>query len=404
VEEFVLLLSMAWAGIFTIRWSEERKKREAAQRAFEALREDARQRFDMGSQQLQMTHAAGETASRQLGEAMDYARTADAQLAGLKRQLTEEKRRGEATLSQVQLRADATLSQNQLRGQVVADKYMAEAHDWLLSKLTPNNLETTRGKWAKVLTFCEKYGFPMSQAQQRERDREIVDAFKDAVRKDLARQEQQRIKEQIRDEQKAAREYARAEEQAAREESAVKAALAKALQKVDAEHSAEVAALRSQLDLLAEKKRAMSLAQQTRTGHVYVISNIGSFGDGIFKIGMTRRLEPQDRVDELGDASVPFPFDVHMLISTSDAPALENALHRTFHEHRLNKVNLRKEFFRASIDQIAEVVRKSHGHVDYKATPDAFQFLETKAVEERGSMAFPLEFIEPTLDEQLAET
>ena len=79
---------------------------------------------------------------------------------------------------------------------------------------------------------------------------------------------------------------------------------------------------------------------------MYVLSNIGSFGEGVYKIGMTRRLEPQDRVRELGDASVPFPFDVHMMISCDDAPSLENALHRESHKQRVNKVNFRKEFFR----------------------------------------------------------
>jgi hypothetical protein len=92
----------------------------------------------------------------------------------------------------------------------------------------------------------------------------------------------------------------------------------------------------------------------TKTGHVYIISNVGSFGENIYKIGMTRRLEPMDRVKELGDASVPFPFDVHAMIRTSDAPSLENALHKHFERRRLNLENERKEFFRVSIDEIRE--------------------------------------------------
>jgi hypothetical protein len=90
----------------------------------------------------------------------------------------------------------------------------------------------------------------------------------------------------------------------------------------------------------------------TKTGHVYIISNVGSFGDNIYKIGMTRRLEPMDRVKELGDASVPFPFDVHAMIRSSNAPALENALHNHFAARRLNLENQRKEFFRVTIDEI----------------------------------------------------
>src|SRR5437868_4948931 len=89
---------------------------------------------------------------------------------------------------------------------------------------------------------------------------------------------------------------------------------------------------------------AVSMAQQTKAGHVYVISNIGTMGDGVFKIGMTRRLTPNERIDELGCAAVPFPFDVHMMIHCEDAPGLENALHHALHKRRINKVNLRKEF------------------------------------------------------------
>lgn len=87
------------------------------------------------------------------------------------------------------------------------------------------------------------------------------------------------------------------------------------------------------------------MAQQTRRGHVYIISNIGSFGESVFKIGMTRRLEPLDRVRKLGDASVPFLFDVHVMIFSEDAPMLERELHKRFAAHQVNRLNARKEFF-----------------------------------------------------------
>ena len=95
-----------------------------------------------------------------------------------------------------------------------------------------------------------------------------------------------------------------------------------------------------------------------KAGYVYVISNIGSFGPNVYKIGMTRRLDPQDRVDELGDASVPFNFDVHAMIFSDDAPALEAALHRAFEDRKINMVNTRREFFNVTLDEIKEVVKK----------------------------------------------
>lgn len=112
-----------------------------------------------------------------------------------------------------------------------------------------------------------------------------------------------------------------------------------------------------------------------RAGYVYVISNIGSFGENIFKIGMTRRLDPYERVTELSDASVPFNFDVHALIFCDDAPGLESALHREFEENRLNLVNLRREFFVASIEEIKDVIQRNYDKtVDFTDTPDAEQF------------------------------
>jgi hypothetical protein len=99
--------------------------------------------------------------------------------------------------------------------------------------------------------------------------------------------------------------------------------------------------------------------RNTRAGYVYIISNIGSFGENVYKIGLTRRLEPQERIDELGDASVPFRFDVHALIFSEDAPALENALHQAFIERRVNMINPRREFFRVTLEEIEHVIKNN---------------------------------------------
>ena len=112
-----------------------------------------------------------------------------------------------------------------------------------------------------------------------------------------------------------------------------------------------------------------------RAGYVYIISNIGAFGENVYKIGMTRRLDPQDRVDELGDASVPFNFDVHAMIFSDDAPALENALHKAFEKKKLNMVNQRREFFNVTLDEIKAVVKKNFDQtVEFIDVPDAEQY------------------------------
>ena len=112
-----------------------------------------------------------------------------------------------------------------------------------------------------------------------------------------------------------------------------------------------------------------------RAGYVYIISNIGSFGENVYKIGMTRRLDPQERIDELGDASVPFNFDVHAMIFSDDAPALEAALHKAFENRKVNMVNQRREFFNVTLAEIKEVVKKNFDKtVEFIDIPDAEQY------------------------------
>lgn len=204
--------------------------------------------------------------------------------------------------------------------------------------------------------------------------------------RDKEREEQRRIKEQMREEEKARRDFERAMREAEDEEARLKKAMEKARQEVEhataqerAKFEAQLAALNEQLKVAEEKnQRAISMAQRTRKGNVYIISNIGSFGEEVFKIGMTRRLEPMDRIWELSDASVPFDFDVHAMIACDDAPALESLLHSTFEEQRINKVNYRKEFFRASLERIRTIVAESNIQAEFTMLANAHEYRETQ--------------------------
>ena len=124
----------------------------------------------------------------------------------------------------------------------------------------------------------------------------------------------------------------------------------------------------------------MSRAQMTRSGHVYIISNIGSFGEDIHKIGMTRRLDPEDRIRELGGAPVPFRFDVHAMIYSEDAPTLENALHKALERRRVNRINPRKEFFNVSLEEIEEIVHQQDVNAEFIRIPPAEEFRKTLAI------------------------
>ena len=232
------------------------------------------------------------------------------------------------------------------------------------------------------------------------RNARITPAYRDArleelrwavalvVLREKEREEQRAIRERIREEEKARREYEKAMREAARDEERVQAAmekaraeLARASEEQKAQYEAQLAALQEKLtEAEARSQRALSMAQQTRSGHVYVISNVGSFGEDVFKIGMTRRLEPLDRVRELGDASVPFAFDVHAMIYSEDAPTLENALHRKFNELRLNKVNPRKEFFRVNLGDIRAATQEMGLTAQFTMLAQAQEYRESLAM------------------------
>lgn len=207
--------------------------------------------------------------------------------------------------------------------------------------------------------------------------------------KEREKEEQRRIREQIREEEKAQREIERALKEAAKEEDflqkaleKVQAQVAKANDEQRAGFEAKLLELQGRLaEAEAKNQRALSMAQQTKAGHVYVISNVGSFGEDVLKVGMTRRLEPVDRIRELGDASVPFGFDIHAMIWTNDAPALERELHKRFVRSQINKVNPRKEFFRIPLGEVRGCVEAMGLDAVWTISADATQYRETLAIE-----------------------
>ena len=203
------------------------------------------------------------------------------------------------------------------------------------------------------------------------------------------REEQQRIKERIREEEKARREFERAMKDAAKEQDMLRKAMEKAQQQMSQasaeqreKYEQQLAELADKLRLAEEKnQRALSMAQQTKRGHVYIISNIGSFGEHVYKIGLTRRLEPLDRVRELGDSSVPFSFDVHAMIFSEDAPSLENQLHKHFVLLQMNKVNHRKEFFRVDLAHIRQEIEELGISAKWTMLADAAEYRESLAID-----------------------
>jgi predicted RNase H-like nuclease (RuvC/YqgF family) len=210
------------------------------------------------------------------------------------------------------------------------------------------------------------------------------------VQKERIKEEQRALREQMRQEAEEHRQLEQQRKQVEKEEEKYKNEIASITQQIS--QSADdnkiiqlqerIAQLQVQLTAVEEKKEQILNRQNGQAGYVYLISNLGAFGDNVFKIGMTRRLEPQDRINELGDASVPFPFDVHSFIFSDDAVGLESRIHKMLNSNRLNKINLRKEFFTISIDELEQLVYSLEPSAEFNRTLLAEQYHQSLSITE----------------------
>ena len=208
------------------------------------------------------------------------------------------------------------------------------------------------------------------------------------VQRERAKEEQRALREQMRQEAEERKRLEAEKKKVEAEEKKYQQEMQRIVEQMQSAHDAEHEKLRKRLAELealqtdVEKKKADIInLQNGKAGTVYVISNIGSFGENVFKVGMTRRIDPQDRVNELGDASVPFPFDVHSFIFSQDAVALETALHHELNDRRVNKVNLRKEFFHVTIEELEKMVERIDPTAPFKVTALAEQYRQSLSID-----------------------
>jgi hypothetical protein len=258
--------------------------------------------------------------------------------------------------------------------------YNAEADNCVRS-LRSGNVATAKKRLQSAVTAIEKLGAIMEMRVNpdyhalRVRELELTADFQVKVQeeRERAREERELLREQRRAEQELAAERERLEKEKAHYESALTALRARG----DEAATAELAHRLAEIDQ-AIQDNDYRIAN-IRAGYVYVISNIGAFGPNIVKIGMTRRLEPLDRIRELGDASVPFPYDVHALYFSSDAITLENELHKAFADRRVNFINERREFFFATPLEVREILQeKAGGLLEFTERPEAAQYFQSK--------------------------
>lgn len=266
--------------------------------------------------------------------------------------------------------------------------------DALVSKVKYNNFDTYLSRMQKSREAISKLGQIMSISISRAYYDAKVDELHLALEYQIKKQEEKEAAKEARAEMREAarvqKELEEKRKQIIKEQSHYKNALASLLKQIESTDSpsqdmlTKKETIENHLNNINTSLQDLDYRQiNQRAGYVYVISNIGAFGPDIYKIGMTRRLDPQERVDELGDASVPFNFDVHAMIFSKDAPALEAALHRAFDDRKLNMINKRREFFHVTLDEIKEVVRQNYDKtVEFVDIPDASQYRESLKIKE----------------------
>lgn len=266
--------------------------------------------------------------------------------------------------------------------------------DNAISKVKYNNVDSTQARIQKSFDTLNKLNeinkVSLSKDYLNLKFAELWLAVEYAFKKQDEKEEQKQIRQELREQAKLQKELEEARKNIVKEQQHYSNALSKLNTQLESDLSEE------QKNNLLEKKQEVEeqlqklqeslenvdyRAANQKAGYVYIISNIGAFGENVYKIGMTRRLEPMDRVDELGDASVPFNFDVHAMIFSEDAPKLEAALHKAFEDKKLNMINTRREFFHVTLDEIEQVVKENYDKtVEFVKTPPAEQYRRSKAI------------------------
>lgn len=269
--------------------------------------------------------------------------------------------------------------------------------DEIVRKVKATNINQSIDRVYKSAETINKLGTTLGISIPRQyqalKEEEVRLAYEFAQEKEAEKEALREAREREREERKLAQEIAAERKKLEKEKKQYLAAYKSITDRLESASEEERADLESKAEELKAKLQDVDVAFENvdyreanqKAGYVYVISNIGSFGEGVYKIGMTRRLDPMERIKELSDASVPFNFDVHALIFCDDAPKLEAALHREFEDRKLNIVNQRREFFRVSLAEIEEVVRENYDKtVEFAETPDAEQFRTSEKMREQG--------------------
>jgi len=307
-------------------------------------------------------------------------------IRGKQKQLVREKRATEYDIISLQEgNVVQGSAQSKLQIKLAIRSFNSEC-DAAISKVKFNNVEVAEKKIRSSfydINRLNKYNsFSITEEYLKLKLEELFLVHEYAEKKQEEREEQRRINELIREEKRAQKELEEELNKIKKEEQHLLNVISKLSLQISEQ---EMLQYQNRLEEIREQKEQVDYrVKNTKAGYVYVISNIGCFGENVYKVGMTRRLEPMDRVRELGGASVPFHFDVHAMIFSEDAPALEASLHRAFHHRRVNRINERKEFFRVTLSEIKKVVHQNHNaRIEFTMAAEAKEYRETQMLEKK---------------------
>ena len=316
-----------------------------------------------------------------------------------------------------------TVGNDERKGKAVVNKFKRlilrafnGESDTLIAKVKWNNINQMKEKIQKNFESLNKLGegfnVYITTSFLHLKKEELILEHEYQLKLKEEKEKMRAIQEELREEEKAKREFEQAQREAEKEEATYQKALDKARREMELATGEKHDKLQSQIQKLEQelkeaqekKARALSMAQQTKRGHVYIISNIGSFGENVYKIGMTRRLEPTDRIKELGDASVPFLFDIHAMIYSDEARTLEYELHKAFTNKKVNMLNYRKEFFNVTLDEIEQQIKVIGIEAEFSRLPEAMEYRETLAILDKLYSQVPIKTVEEIIAEEFPST
>jgi hypothetical protein len=356
-------------------------------------------RFALLAQSLKRTRHAQERAERSLMIATASLEAAAAVNRGFHKNLAnvvaEERRRVQA--EQTSLLAKLNEEKEQVAWRVrrvedqmkivraLGDRILDVAMDRVLENLTARNFDACRRELNEAFAFCRDHDYPLSRQQEEQFLLKLAHRYNQELRSEQERQRQAALAHRLQSERQVDEEVASEISRAAAESAVLRRKLAEAQAASDTAESSSTTLKRLRDELHAVEQRAAEVSTiggNLQAGHVLVLSNVGSFGPGVLKICMTRRLDFQDAVAEMSREATPFPFDVHMAISTQRASELLHELHDALHAVRINRVDFGRDFFRTDVDTVWRLVAARHGGVECRTEPAAEEHRQSVAMDD----------------------